>query len=64
MKKRIVISINTAGIQAWTLIVNLKDTPEGLKIDNELILGVAAHKYDPTDTAKGEPGGQYQRHGV
>lgn len=35
LKKRIVISINTLGLQAWTLVVNLKDTKEGLKIDVE-----------------------------
>jgi hypothetical protein len=28
LKKRIVISINTVGMQAWTLMVNLKDTPK------------------------------------
>lgn len=31
------ISINTIGLQAWTLIVNLKDTPKGLKIDVEQV---------------------------
>lgn len=35
--RRIVISINTLGLQAWTLIVNLKDTPQGLKIDVEQV---------------------------
>jgi len=55
LKKRIVISINTAGLQAWTLVVNLKDTPEGLKIDNELIIGAAPVGYDKTDPEKGAP---------
>jgi hypothetical protein len=47
--------INTAGLQAWTLIVNLKDTPEGLKIDNELIIGAAAAGYDKADPSEGAP---------
>jgi hypothetical protein len=47
--------INTAGMQAWTLVVNLKDTPEGLKIDNELIIGAAALGYDKEDAGKGAP---------
>jgi hypothetical protein len=41
--------------QAWTLIVNLKDTPAGVKIDNELIIGAARTGYDPQDPAKGVP---------
>ncbi|GBF97094.1 hypothetical protein Rsub_10105 [Raphidocelis subcapitata] len=52
-KKRIVISINALGMQSWTLMVNLKDTEEGLKIDVEQIIGVAAKGYDPTDPSKG-----------
>jgi hypothetical protein len=55
LKKRIVITVNQLGMQAWTLIVNLKDTPQGLKIDNELIIGAAAYGHDPTDPAKGVP---------
>jgi hypothetical protein len=31
LKKRIVIAVNTMGMQSWTLTVNLKDTPDGLK---------------------------------
>ena len=42
-------------MQAWTLIVNLKDTPAGLKIDNELILGAAAQGYDKSDPSRGAP---------
>jgi hypothetical protein len=53
LKKRVVISINSVGLQAWTLIVNLKDTPQGLKIDNELIIGAARTGYDPLDPSKG-----------
>ncbi|KAI8464077.1 MAG: hypothetical protein J3K34DRAFT_127711 [Monoraphidium minutum] len=55
LKKRIVISINTAGMQAWSLIVNMKDTKEGLKIDLELLVGIAAQGYDPKDPSKGVP---------
>ena len=55
LKKRVVISINTVGMQAWTLIVNLKDTPEGLKNDAEQVIGMAANGYDPADPAKGMP---------
>ncbi|KIZ00054.1 hypothetical protein MNEG_7908 [Monoraphidium neglectum] len=55
LKKRIVITVNTAGLQAWTLTVNFKDTPQGLKIDNELIMGAAPVGYDPEDPSKGAP---------
>lgn len=55
LKKRIMISINFLGMQAWTLIVNLKDTPEGLKIDNELIIGAARVGYDARDPTRGTP---------
>ena len=55
LKKRIMISINALGMQAWTLIVNLKDTPEGLKIDNELIIGAARTGFDPRDPRRGTP---------
>ena len=55
LKKRVVIAVNTAGMQAWTLIVNFKDTPKGLKIDNELIIGAAVQGYDKYDPAKGAP---------
>jgi hypothetical protein len=53
LKKRIVISINTVGLQAWTLIVDLKDTPKGLKIDIEQVIGLAPAGYDKADPSTG-----------
>lgn len=53
LKKRIVISLNIMGMQAWTLNVEMKDTPQGVVITPELIIGIAPRGYDPLDPTKG-----------
>lgn len=54
-RSRYVLYFSVAGCQAFTLIVQFEDTPQGMVVSVEVVLGIAAIGYDSKNPFNGVP---------